>query len=645
MLESTEAVAAATVMLEPGDTLNHGAYRIVKELGAGGFGVVYLAEEVALRRSVAVKTILPEVAARDRNAAEGFLNEARMNAGLDHPGIIHIHYVGQESVRGRVVHYIVMEYVQSGDLETVLSLETVDLGQRFRWMRQIAEGLAHAHQQGIIHRDLKLRNILLSRNRNVKIGDFGLAKAVGTETKTIMKGLGTPGYVSPEQIQGRTTDCRSDVYSLGVMYYQMLTGRLPYDAPEASDSTAKVMAICYQHVNAPVPSARSLSPAVPAALDQLVRRMMAKSPADRPANAAEVAQSLERVALVEPEESGGPRWSAWAAVAGAVLVLGAAIFFMVPKVVPKFFGDPAKGVDGRNVQPPVKPIDDGKRLDGQVDVRQIERLVRQKLWESGLVKLTADVGNDQFVMLTGSAQSQEEKDRAVRIAGSVGGVKGVRERIDLAALLPDSDQLQRLVIDKLAEKGFNLRVDVSPERIATLTGHVMNAEQKDQAVRLARAVPGVKSVRENIAIAAPPPGPTDLERRVSATLRDNGLNLRVNASADGVVVLIGSVTSAEQKVQAVRLARAVPGVKAVDDRTAIADVAPHAIELRVGQSLRENGLSNLKVVVSPARIVTLTGVVKTNVDRDRAIKLAWVPGVVRVEPRINCQHGPGCWSE
>ena len=311
-------------MLQPGDTLNNGAYRVVRELGAGGFGVVYLADEVNLGRRVAIKTILPEVAARDRNAAAGFYNEARMNAGLDHPHIIPIYYIGQEQIRGAPVHYIVMEFVEGGDLDTVLARETVGLPQRLRWMRQIADGLAHAHQQGVIHRDLKLRNVFLARSQNVKIGDFGLAKAIGSETKTIMKGLGTPAYVAPEQIQGLSTTARADIYSLGVMYYQMLTGRLPYDAPEASDSNAKIMAICYQHVNAPIPSARALNAQVPPELDQLIQRMMAKRPEQRPASADEIIRLLERVALVESEREWtfDPRWLA--VPAAVVLLTGGA---------------------------------------------------------------------------------------------------------------------------------------------------------------------------------------------------------------------------------------------------------------------------------------------------------------------------------
>jgi eukaryotic-like serine/threonine-protein kinase len=138
-----------------------------------------------------------------------------------------------------------------------------------------------------------------------------------------MKGLGTPSYVAPDQIQRRSTNTRADIYSLGVMYYQMLTGRLPYDAPP--DSNAKIMAICYQHVNASVPSARALNGQVPPELDQLIQRMMAKAPEHRPASALEVSQVLERVALLEPEEGWtfDPRWLA---VPAAVVLLTAGAY-------------------------------------------------------------------------------------------------------------------------------------------------------------------------------------------------------------------------------------------------------------------------------------------------------------------------------
>jgi len=234
---------------------------------------------------------------------------------------------------------------------------------------------------------------------------------------------------------------------------------------------------------------------------------------------------------------------------------------------------------------------------------------------------------------------------AVLALGATGFLVGPKIRDAITMVQPDSGQLHGFVTDKLAEAGLNLRVDVSPEQIVMLTGRVTSSEQIALAVRLARAIPGVKGVRENIEVIVPPPTPADLERRVGASLTEGGLRLRVVASSDGTVVLTGSVLRAEQRAQAVRLARAVPGVKTVEDRIAIEAEDLREIELRVQQSLRENGLTDLTVVVNQARIVTVTGVVKTKVDRDRAIRLALVPGVVRVEPRINCMHGPGCWSE
>jgi serine/threonine-protein kinase len=279
-------------MLQPNDTLNHGAYRIEGVLGEGGFGVVYRAMDVALHRLVAIKTLQQDWATGEPAVAEAFLAEARLAARLGHPHIVPIYFVGEEGG----LRYLVMEYLPGGDVEMALARGVPPLPEALRWLRQIAEGLAFAHRQGIVHRDLKLRNVLLTADRDVKIADFGLAKAMGAQTKTALRAMGTPAYVAPEQIQGRSTDARSDLYSFGVLAYQLVTGRLPYDAPDIANTTARLLAITYQHVHAPIPSARAANPAVPPVLDALLHQLLAKTPEARPASATEVAQALAALA-------------------------------------------------------------------------------------------------------------------------------------------------------------------------------------------------------------------------------------------------------------------------------------------------------------------------------------------------------------
>jgi len=512
-------------MLQPGDTLNNGAYRVAGELGAGGFGVVFLADEVNLGRRVAIKTILPEIAARDRNAAAGFYNEARMNAGLDHPHIIPIYYIGQEAVRGAVLHYIVMEFVEGGDLDSALAAEIVPLPQRLRWMRQIADGLAYAHQQGVIHRDLKLRNVFLARSQNVKIGDFGLAKAMGSETKTIMKGLGTPAYVAPEQIQGRSTTARTDIYSLGVMYYQLLTGRLPYDAPDAEDSNAKIMAICYQHVNAPIPSARAFNGQVPPELDRLIQRMMAKAPEARPESALEVRQVLETIVLGEPEgeRQFDPRWIA---VPAAVLLLtgsgyGAYVLWAKwtakpatvaqptpPPVAPPTKIEPPRPpvpapapakppvVAVTPVAPPAPPRPAPPPETVSVPSPQPappKAPISAPSPQPAPPKPTVSVPTPQPAPTKVTPPPHEPSPPviAARPAPSPAPVPATPPK-------PAPAEVKTKIEEEFRRARLDVSVDVSSTGIVTLTGVVDEQAQRDRALSLASRSPGVVSVKSNI---------------------------------------------------------------------------------------------------------------------------------------------------
>jgi serine/threonine protein kinase len=161
-------------MLQPGDTLDQGKYRIVRKLGEGGYGIVYLADELGLHRKVALKIIRPELL-MDPNVAKAFDDEASLVANLDHPHIVPIYALEKEELGGQLFHYIVMPYMEEGDLQTVLNRRSWDIKQKLLWMCQIAEGIAYAHRQRIIHRDLKPQNVFV-RHLDVKIGDFGLAR-------------------------------------------------------------------------------------------------------------------------------------------------------------------------------------------------------------------------------------------------------------------------------------------------------------------------------------------------------------------------------------------------------------------------------------------------------------------------------------
>jgi len=479
-------------MLKPGDTLNHGAYRILSELGSGGFGVVYLAEEVALGRHVAIKIIRPDVAGQDRNVAAGFYNEARMNAALDHPHIVRINYVGQETVRDGPVDYIVMEYAEGGDLDTVLARDGADMPQRIRWMNQIAEGLAYAHQQGVIHRDLKLRNVLLSRDRSAKIGDFGLAKAVGTPTMTEMKGRGTPAYASPEFLRGQPTDLRSDVYSLGVVYYQMLTGRLPYDAPDATDSNAKVMAICYQHEHAPIPSARTINPAVPPDLDGLVQRMMAKSPDERPASALEVFQDL---AAVPAHAGDGWRFPVrWLAIPAA-LVLIVGVGYGARLLWPTFTRD--RKTEMVSPPTPVSPVDPNP-IPAPMPPTPEHKLVKQDVPTPGPHPVSP--------VPVPAPMPPAPEPRVAKQDVPTSGTRPVRPAPTPTPAPPAPGPnvikpalLQERLEQRLrAEQLLDVTVAVAPSGTVTLGGVVDKQAQRDRAVNIAREMAGTAEVRQNI---------------------------------------------------------------------------------------------------------------------------------------------------
>ncbi|MFL6258819.1 MAG: protein kinase domain-containing protein [Thermoanaerobaculia bacterium] len=279
--------AAAALLADPtGEAalfvgLELGPYRLIREIGAGGMGVVYEAEDSRLRRRVAVKLLLPEYS-RDRAAKERFLREARAASALDDPNICTIHDVGEHDSR----LYIVMALYEGETLKERLARGPLPVAEARQVAVQVARALARAHEAGIVHRDIKPANVMLARRGDVKVLDFGIAKMKGDSTLTRTgSSPGTPAYMSPEQARGEPVDGRTDLWALGVMLYEMLAGRRPFPGDDEGMILAAVRG------REPEPLDR-LRPEVPPELARTVEKALAKNPRERYANAAELLEDL-----------------------------------------------------------------------------------------------------------------------------------------------------------------------------------------------------------------------------------------------------------------------------------------------------------------------------------------------------------------
>ena len=270
--------------LQPGTML--GRYQILEPLGSGGMATVYKAYELSLDRTVAVKVIRAGLAEEEGFLAR-FRREAQAVAKLSHPNIVHI--LTFDEIDGR--YFLAMDYLEGGTLkDRIVQLpegELLPLAEVTSIVSQVADALGYAHEQGIIHRDIKPSNIMLTRRGRAIVADFGIAKIVSGAaqlTQTGM-GIGTPEYMAPEQGQGDQIDQRADIYSLGVVAYELLTGRVPFlaDTP---------FAIVAAHMRDPLPPPRSINPALPAMAERALLTALAKQPAQRFASAAEFATAL-----------------------------------------------------------------------------------------------------------------------------------------------------------------------------------------------------------------------------------------------------------------------------------------------------------------------------------------------------------------
>jgi serine/threonine protein kinase/ligand-binding sensor domain-containing protein len=283
-----------------------GPYQITEQIGQGGMATVFKAYQPSMDRYVAIK-ILPSRFAEDESFVGRFTQEARTLARLEHPHILPVHDYGEHEG----TTYLVMRYVEAGTLKDLIAREgPMELREAARVLGQLGRALDYAHSQGVLHRDIKPSNVLIDQRNNTFLTDFGIAKLIAETAQFTASGaiIGTPAYMSPEQGMGKPVDHHCDIYSLGVVLYELVTGRVPFEAETP-------LAVVLKHVNDPLPLPRQIKPDLPAAVERVILKAMAKVPADRFQSAKEMIDALEAAVATMPEEIASQRLRAGAAEA------------------------------------------------------------------------------------------------------------------------------------------------------------------------------------------------------------------------------------------------------------------------------------------------------------------------------------------
>jgi beta-lactam-binding protein with PASTA domain/predicted Ser/Thr protein kinase len=559
------------------DAIVDGRYKLVCRVGSGGMADVWLAEDAQLGRRVALK-LLHRRFATDEQFVERFRQEASHAAGLQHPNIVQVYDRG--SWDG--AYYIAMEYVEGPTLkEIVRERGALSPGLAADVVVQILRAARYAHRRGIVHRDLKPQNVILDEEGRVKVTDFGIARAGASEMTETGAIMGTAQYLSPEQAQGLAVDARSDLYSIGVILWELLTGRVPFDAESA-------VTIALKHVSErPVPPAE-LVPGVPLALDAVVLRALAKDPADRYQDADEFIAELQAARDAPPEaaafaptgpvevieeEPDGRRWWLWLLGLLALLALAVALFFLlsptkrtVPDVVGQRSATASQILQNRGFEVNIETVVNAEVTRDTVATQNPQPRTQAK--EGSTVTIIVSSGPGEAAVPRVNGLPRAEAEQALRDAGF-----GVEVAQAFSTDVPDGRVISSSPPEgTTADKGTKVRLTVSrgakPVKVPGVVGKDVEEARgliedaglkvttkddtestKDPGTVTAQAPKaGTKlkpgdTVTLSVAKAAEVPDVVDMpEDQATKALRDAGFAVRVresdtsNPDEDGVVL-------------------------------------------------------------------------------------------------------------
>jgi hypothetical protein len=523
--------------------------RIESVAGRGGMGVVYRAIDVDLERAVAVKVIAPAYA-DDAAFRRRFIAESRTAASLDHPNVIPIYRAGEEDG----VLFQVMRFVEGKDLRAVLAdAGPLDPQRAVRILTQVAAALDAAHAGGLVHRDVKPANILLGSGDHVYLTDFGLSKRTGTDDTRTAQLVGTVNYVAPEQIRGHEVDSRSDIYALGAVLFQMLTGRVPFPA---DSEEAKMWA----HLSEPPPRASELRPDLPRELDGTIIRAMAKDPEHRFAVAGDLAAAAaaaleERPAPVPaPVVSSAPPLRAapvpfsraayrralvlnamtdsLSVVAAAVIIIAGLLFGALALAVPLavvvyaggatrafFDDDTAKRVLDRERAKRRKTLDRGGTLDVKGLSAEIRDLVIRAYATRDRVHEAIDRADlpytevaDEVDQLVATMEQTAQRAQLLEEGLSAAPPSEVERRLEavrsrghpsqreLVAALEYQLSVQRKMESQLAR--FHDQMDRMLVELDTVRGNLISVSASEEAYQQERVAAGVRELRDEMGVVA-----------------------------------------------------------------------------------------------------------------------------------------------